>query len=70
MGFRMGNWPIPKAPNSNTDKTDEKAPQLWVDPAFGKNGFFPDCKDFLVILKNLTKLVSQQQVYVDEKNAV
>ena len=67
MGFRMGYWPIPKAPNSHSDKTHQKDPQLWVDPAFGKKGFYTDCKEFVVILKNLTKLVSQQVVFVDKK---
>ena len=31
----------------------------------GKHGFYPDCYELLVILKNLTKLVSQQQVYLE-----
>ena len=67
MGFRVGYWPIPKAPNSHSDKTHQKDPQLWVDPAFGKKGFYSDCQEFVVILKNLTKLVSQQVVFVDKK---
>ena len=63
--FRVGTWLIPKGPKSPPDKTEGKAPQLWVEPAFGENGFYPDCYELLVILKNLTKLVSQQQVYLD-----
>ena len=65
--FRVGRWPIPKAPKSLMDKTKQKAPQLWVKPAFGENGFYPDSYELYVILQNLTKLVSQQLVYQDEK---
>ena len=54
--------------NSPLDKTEEKMPQLWVEPAFGKNGIYPDCYEPLVILKHLTKLVSQQQVYFEGEN--
>ena len=68
MNLRVGTWPIPKCPKSPSNKTEEKAPQLWVEPAFGEKGFYPDCYELYVILKNLTKLVSQQQVYVDGKN--
>ena len=65
--FRIGTWPIPKGPKSPPDKTEEKAPQLLVEPAFGENEFYPDSYELYFILKNLTKLVSQQQVYLDEK---
>ena len=67
MNPRVGTWPIPKFPKSPSNKTQEKVPQLWVEPAFGANGFYPDCHELFVILTNLTKLVSQQQVFVDGK---
>ena len=70
MGFWIGTWPIPNGPKSPPDKTEEKAPQLWVEPAFGEKGFYPDCYKIYVILKNLTKLVSQKQVYVDGKKSL
>ena len=67
MKLTVGTWPIPKFPKSPSDKTQQKAPQLWVEPAFGEKGFYLDCYELNVILKNLTKFVSQQQVFVDGK---
>ena len=64
-GFQVGFWPIPKAPKSPTAPNKQKAPQLWVEPAFGERGLYPDSYELYVILKNITKLVSQQHAYYD-----